>query len=343
MVGVVSNPATNILDATVSATTPATGCVGAVLAPGATANCTYTDSVAGNPGDVTVASLSADATFLGGQVSAVTSNDVTFTIAALAPSAPLGVVATPSNGQVALDWDDVASADEYHVYRSETAGVLGAEVTTSVLTVSDFVDSGLTNGVTYYYVVTGENSVGEGAGSGEIPAVPTPVIERINAGGGVVASGDVYQDWEADTTGGNHPTLSNAGSNNSSNATVPTLDASVPASVPAGVFAVERYSTSATPSMGYSVPVTPGSDVEVRLFIAEAFSGAQPPGTRIYDVLIEGDVVLDDLEPNVAYGFQVGHMESFLVTDDGDGVIDISWAKLTAQHPNISAIEVLAV
>jgi hypothetical protein len=118
----------------------------------------------------------------------------------------------------------------------------------------------------------------------------------------------------------------------------------VPASVPAGVFSVERYSTSATPSMAYSIPVAPGADVEVCLFIAEAYALAgSTPGLRVYDVLIEDNVVLGNLEPTAAYGFQVGHMESFLVTDDGDGLIEISWAKLTAEHPNISGIEVLSV
>lgn len=93
------------------------------------------------------------------------------------PQAPLGFVAVPSDQQAVLDWDDNQEPDlaGYHVYRSLSSGGQYTQITPSLLSGSSstFIDSGLTNGTTYYYVVkavdTGDN---QSAYSGEASAVP---------------------------------------------------------------------------------------------------------------------------------------------------------------------------
>jgi fibronectin type 3 domain-containing protein len=73
-----------------------------------------------------------------------------------APSAPTGLIATAGDKQVSLDWNNNTEDDlaGYNVYRSETSGSGYAKVNTSLVGVSEYVDTGLVGGTTYYYVVT---------------------------------------------------------------------------------------------------------------------------------------------------------------------------------------------
>ncbi|MFH2051585.1 MAG: endonuclease [bacterium] len=91
------------------------------------------------------------------------------------PAAPTGLVATPGDGSVGLDWVDNGEPDlmGYAVYRATASGGPYAEVT-ALATGSQFTDSGLTGGVTYYYVVTAKDSSGnESPSSPEVQATPT--------------------------------------------------------------------------------------------------------------------------------------------------------------------------
>jgi len=69
------------------------------------------------------------------------------------PAAPTGLVATKGVGQVTLDWNDNSEGDlaSYNIYRSLTSGSGYAYLDNSVT--SDYIDTTVTNGVTYYYVV----------------------------------------------------------------------------------------------------------------------------------------------------------------------------------------------
>jgi len=92
---------------------------------------------------------------------------------ATAPVKPTGLVATPGDEEVSLDWDDNAEADleEYYVYRADVSGGPYAKITT--VTDSEYTDTGLTNGTTYYYVVTAvDESDNESGNSDEASATP---------------------------------------------------------------------------------------------------------------------------------------------------------------------------
>ena len=98
------------------------------------------------------------------------SNEVNATPSAPAPAAPTGLSATASNAQVALAWNVSTGATSYNVKRSTTSG--SETLHTNVATPS-FTDSGLTNGATYYYVVSAMLPTGESANSSEVLATPT--------------------------------------------------------------------------------------------------------------------------------------------------------------------------
>ena len=88
------------------------------------------------------------------------------------PPAPTGLVATPGNGQVSLAWNAAAGAATYNVKRSTTSGG-PYTVRATGLTQRSYTDTGLTNGTTYHYVVSGVSSGGqEGANSAQASATP---------------------------------------------------------------------------------------------------------------------------------------------------------------------------
>jgi hypothetical protein len=87
------------------------------------------------------------------------------------PSAPTGLTATPGNGQASLSWTASAGAAGYNVLRSTTSGNGYATVATGV-TATTYTNTGLTNGTTYYYVVTATNSAGTSGTSNQASATP---------------------------------------------------------------------------------------------------------------------------------------------------------------------------
>ena len=98
-------------------------------------------------------------------------------VASPPPSAPTGLMATSGNAQVNLSWSASTGATSYHVKRSTTNGSGYAQVGTS--TTTSFSDSGLTNGTTYYYVVTALNTAGESGNSNQASATPTNAVADV--------------------------------------------------------------------------------------------------------------------------------------------------------------------
>jgi fibronectin type 3 domain-containing protein len=88
------------------------------------------------------------------------------------PSAPAVLSATPGNGQVALSWSASSGATSYNVKRALVSG--GPYTTIASPSSTSYTNSGLTNGTTYYYVVSAVNSAGESGNSSQVSATPQP-------------------------------------------------------------------------------------------------------------------------------------------------------------------------
>ncbi len=91
------------------------------------------------------------------------------------PAPPTGLAATAGDSQVLLTWDASAGATSYTVKRSTTSG--GPYTTIgSGITVTNYSDTAVIDGVTYFYVVSAVNSVGESGASAEVSATPLATI-----------------------------------------------------------------------------------------------------------------------------------------------------------------------
>ncbi len=86
------------------------------------------------------------------------------------PPAPTGLTATAGNQQIALSWSASLTATSYNVERSTASG--GPYTTVGSATTTSFTNTGLTNGTTYYYVVSAVNAAGSGPSSNQVFATP---------------------------------------------------------------------------------------------------------------------------------------------------------------------------
>ena len=90
-----------------------------------------------------------------------------------APTTPTGLTASVGNGTVTLTWNAGGGATSYTVSRgSSSAGPFTPIGTVTSPAPTTLTDSGLTNGVTYYYVVSGTNSKGTSPNSAPVAATP---------------------------------------------------------------------------------------------------------------------------------------------------------------------------
>ena len=116
--------------------------------------------------------------------------------AAAAPAAPAGLAAVGGTGQVTLSWTSVSNATTYNVYYATTSGVTKTSGTKISSVSTPYVQTGLTAGTTYYYVVTAVNSAGESEASAQASAAtastsPLPTVPA--APTGVIATGGTNQ------------------------------------------------------------------------------------------------------------------------------------------------------
>jgi hypothetical protein len=92
-----------------------------------------------------------------------------------APGAPTVFSALAGDRQVLLLWQGVPLATSYNLKRATISGGPYGAVTNGVVGAS-FVDAGVTNGTTYYYILTATNQIGESVPSPEVKATPVPAV-----------------------------------------------------------------------------------------------------------------------------------------------------------------------
>ena len=117
-----------------------------------------------------------------------------------AAAAPGGLSTAAGDGTVTLGWTPSAASDLYYnVYRSTVSGGPYMQVA-SLLRAATFTDSAVTDGVSYYYVVTGLNILGqESSYSAEISAQPTSQNPPLLSFG--MATNGIQFSWPSTNTG----------------------------------------------------------------------------------------------------------------------------------------------
>ena len=103
-----------------------------------------------------------------------------------------------SSSQINLAWNASVGASGYNLKRSTTSGGPYTTIATN-LPYLNYSDTGLVNGMPYYYVVTATNSFGESGNSSEASAwsvstSPTPLNF-------VAMGGQIQISWPMDHTG----------------------------------------------------------------------------------------------------------------------------------------------
>ncbi len=108
--------------------------------------------------------------------------------AAIPPSVPGGLTAGTGNSQISLSWSAASGATTYKVKRATVSG--GPYSTISSPSGVTFTDTGLTNGTTYYYVVSAVNENGESANSAQVAAAPNASLPyTVQAESGTITNG----------------------------------------------------------------------------------------------------------------------------------------------------------
>ncbi|MEI6655190.1 MAG: YDG domain-containing protein, partial [Verrucomicrobiota bacterium] len=135
------------------------------LAPGA--NTTVAWSITSDANTLTAGSYADTVTFTNGN-SGVAQN---FGMSLAVTGPPTNLVAAPGNNTARLTWSASSGATGYNVKRSLTSG--GPYATVGTATGTSYMDSAVTNGTAYYYVVSATSSGGgESPNSGEASVIP---------------------------------------------------------------------------------------------------------------------------------------------------------------------------
>jgi hypothetical protein len=165
------------------------------------------------------------------------------------------------------------------------------------------------------------------------------VLFRVNAGGPALADSP---SWDVDTNA-QHSSYNNyaPGASNTATTTATTnlSHPSIPAGTPMSMFQSERFDLGGSPNLLWDFPVTPGQ-YEVRLYFADTYAGTFAVGARVFDVTIEGVIVLDDYDIFADVGGLAGVMKSFIV--DSDANLDIDFLRVK-QNPLIRGVEILSL
>jgi len=119
------------------------------------------------------------------------------------PMTPTGLGAVAGNAQVALSWSTASGAASYTVKRATTTGGPYTAIA-SGLTTTVYTDATVTNGTTYYYVVSSINACGESANSLQAAATPAGSVApaaptKLNAVG---AKRKVMLNWTQSASAG---------------------------------------------------------------------------------------------------------------------------------------------
>ncbi|WP_282937380.1 S-layer homology domain-containing protein [Paenibacillus sp. RC67] len=97
--------------------------------------------------------------------------------ALLAPPPPTGLQALTGDAQVSLNWNGVADATSYKIFKGTTTGIYDAVPVANVSNGTSYNVTGLINGTSYYFAVKASNAAGDSAYSAEATGTPhAPIV-----------------------------------------------------------------------------------------------------------------------------------------------------------------------
>jgi len=237
--------------------------------------------------------------------------------------APAGLTAGIGNEHVTLNWTAVTGAADvlsYNIKRATIDGGTYTIIATNVGLIS-FVDTNVSNGTTYYYVVSAVNSLGESSNSAQASVVPQTYYQ-VNSGGGTASP------FMADA-------FFSGGTAGSTSAAIDTSGVTNPA--PQAVYQTERWNNNT-----YTFPnLLAGTSYKVRLHFAEIFYNAA--GIRVFNVSINGNQVLTNFDIFAATGaMNKATVREFTVPANGSGQITIQYIDIPGKdNAKSSGIEIL--
>ena len=239
------------------------------------------------------------------------------------PAAPTGLTAGIGNGAAVLNWTAVTGAADvlsYNVKRSTIYNGTYTTIATNVGLIS-FADTNVSNGTTYYYVVSAVNSLGESSDSTPASVVPQTFYE-VNSGGGKASPFMADAFFSGGTAGSTSATIDMSGVTN-------------PA--PQAVYQTERWNNNT-----YTFPnLIAGTSYKVRLHFAEIYYNAA--GIRVFNVFINGTQVLVNFDIFAVTGaMNKATVREFMAAANGSGQIIIQYSNIAGKdNAKSSGIEIL--
>ena len=177
------------------------------------------------------------------------------------------------------------------------------------------------------------------------------VLHRVNAGGPLLSAADGSSpDWDQDEGGETSPDKSPYlvdGSNygiSTHNVAIDLTDESITSGpAPEALFQKERWDNPTSPAMAWAFPVTAGTTVEVRLYLAETYDAAQNATGRFFDVDVEGVVpaIYDDIAPFVLTGAADKAIMLPYQLVAPDDTLNLEFLHGAAENPAVKGIEII--
>ncbi|MDW3649614.1 MAG: putative Ig domain-containing protein [Bacteroidia bacterium] len=169
------------------------------------------------------------------------------------------------------------------------------------------------------------------------------VVYRVNCGGPLISSIDGGMDWGKDERSSPSSYLSSGGSNTASiHGGMNSYEASVDLSTtPTDIYKSERWDLMGGSQIEYSFPLSDGV-YELRVYIGNEDNSTSTPGTRVFDISVEGSVptLFKDIDLSGKFGHRVGGVFIYPIIIN-DGSMEIKLIN-NIVNPLINGIEIIS-